>query len=61
MLNAAISKKLLDDKLEIYLGADNILNNSHFKKGMNGENQKNYYGLEEGTTLRIGGKVRIEN
>ncbi|MBR4631329.1 MAG: TonB-dependent receptor [Treponema sp.] len=60
MLNAAISKKLLDDKLEIYFGADNILNNAHFKKGTNGENQKNYYGLEEGTTLRIGGKVRIE-
>ena len=61
MLNATLSKKFWDEKLELYLGADNILNNLHFKKGTNGENQKSYYGLEEGVTLRLGGKLRIEN
>ena len=61
MLNASLSKKFWDEKLEVYFGADNILNNMHFKKGTNGENQEKYYGLEEGVTLRLGVKLRIEN
>ena len=60
MLNATLSKKIWDEKLEVYLGVDNILNNLHFQKGTNGETQKTYYGLEEGTTLRLGAKLRIE-
>ncbi len=61
MLNASLSKKFWDEKLEVYFGADNILNNLHFKKGSNGENQKSYYGLEEGITLKLGGKLKIGN
>ena len=61
MLNATLSKKFWDEKLEVYFGADNILNNMHFKKGTNGENQEKYYGLEEGVTLRLGVKLKIEN
>ena len=59
MLGADISKKFRDEKLTVYLGADNILNNLHFKKGTNGENQKEYYGLNEGTLLRLGAKLKF--
>lgn len=60
MLNASLSKKFFDEKLEVYFGADNILGNKHFKKGTNGENQEKYYGLEDGTTLRLGAKLKVE-
>lgn len=60
MLNASLSKKFFDEKLEVYFGADNILGNKHFKKGTNGENQEKYYGLEDGTTLRLGSKLKVE-
>lgn len=59
MLGADISKKFWDEKLEVYLGANNILNNLHFKKGTNGETQKDYYGLNEGTLLRLGAKLKF--
>lgn len=61
MLNATLTKKIWNDKLEIYFAADNILNNLHFQKGTNGENQKAYYGLEEGLIFRLGGKLKIKN
>lgn len=61
MLNASLSKKFFDEKLEVYFGADNILGNKHFKKGTNGENQEKYYGLEDGTTLRLGAKLKVES
>ena len=56
-----ISKKFLDEKLEVYVGLDNMLNNIHFIKGTNGETQKYYYGLNEGIGLRIGGKYNFGN
>ncbi|MCR4735162.1 MAG: TonB-dependent receptor [Treponema sp.] len=59
MLGVDISKKLCEEKVTVYLGADNILNNFHFIKGSNGENQRDYYGLNEGFTLRIGTKVQL--
>ncbi|WP_407426289.1 TonB-dependent receptor plug domain-containing protein [Treponema sp.] len=59
MLGADISKKFWDEKLTVYFGIDNILNNLHFKKGTNGENQKDYYGLTEGTVLRLGVKINF--
>ena len=60
MLGADISKKFWNENLEIYLGVDNILNNLHFVKGTNGETQKSYYGLNEGTVLRTGIKLKFE-
>ncbi len=59
MVGASVSKKIWDEKLEIYFGADNVLNNIHFIKGTNGETQKTYYGLEEGTILRLGAKLKF--
>ncbi|MCR5252906.1 MAG: TonB-dependent receptor [Treponema sp.] len=59
MLGADISKKILDEKLEFYFGVDNLLNNLHFIKGSNGENQKEYYGLNDGTVVRTGVKFKF--
>ncbi len=59
MLSSDISKKFFDEKLLVYLGINNILNNLHFIKGTNGENQKDYYGLNEGTVLRLGAKLKF--
>lgn len=56
MVGFNASKKFLDEKLEAYVGLDNMLNNIHFIKGSNKETQSFYYGLAEGITLRIGGK-----
>lgn len=54
-----VSKKFLDEKLEAYIGVDNMLNNLHFIKGTNGETQKYYYGLNEGITVRLGAKYNF--
>ena len=56
MVGFDVSKKFLDEKLEVYVGTDNMLNNIHFIKGTNGETQKDYYGLAEGFVVRVGGK-----
>ena len=59
MVGFNASKKFLDEKLEVYAGLDNMLNNIHFVKGSNNETQAFYYGLAEGITLRIGGKYNF--
>ncbi len=53
MLNAGFSKKFLEDKLEVSLSCENILNNIHFIQGSNGENQKDYFGLYDGAMLNL--------
>ena len=59
MVGFDVSKKFLDEKLEVYAGLDNMLNNVHFIKGSNNETQEYYYGLAEGIGLRIGGKYKF--
>ncbi|WP_315329748.1 TonB-dependent receptor [Treponema socranskii] len=59
MVGFDVSKKFLDEKLEAYIGVDNMLNNIHFVKGTNGETQKKYYGLADGIGVRIGGKYNF--
>ena len=61
MAGLDISKKFLDEKLEIYTALDNMLNNIHFIKGTNKETQKQYYGLTDGIVLRVGGKYTFRN
>ena len=56
-----ISKKFLNEQLEIYAALDNMFNNIHFIKGTNNETQKQYYGLTDGIVLRIGGKYNFRN
>lgn len=59
MLGANVSKMFFDEKLELYFQVDNILNNRNFKKGTDGSNQKEYYGLNAGTTFAIGGRIKF--
>ncbi|UTC68507.1 TonB-dependent receptor [Treponema sp. OMZ 789] len=61
MAGLDISKKFFDDTFEVYFALDNMLNNIHFKKGTNNETQKQYYGLNDGIVLRIGGKYTFKN
>ena len=59
MTGLDISKKFLDEKLEVYVALDNMLNNIHFIKGTNNETQKQYYGLADGIIVRLGGKYHF--
>ncbi|MBC6720746.1 TonB-dependent receptor [Treponema sp. Marseille-Q4130] len=59
MVGFDVSKKFLDEKLEVYAGLDNMLNNVHFIKGSNNETQEYYYGLAEGIGLRVGGRYKF--
>lgn len=58
MLGATLSKKFFDEKLEVYLRSDNLLDNYSFKDSTNGENQKSYYGLNDGRTFTVGAKIK---
>ena len=59
MVGFDVSKKFLDEKLEVYAVLDNMLNNVHFIKGSNNETQEYYYGLAEGIGVRVGGKYKF--
>lgn len=59
MTGICISKKFLDEKLEFYFRADNILNNLNFKNGTDGQNQKEYFGLNAGTIFALGGRIKL--
>lgn len=62
MLGANLSKFFFDEKVELYVRADNILNNRHFKEGdiSTGRNsQRQYYGLYAGTTFSLGGRLKF--
>ncbi|MDR2159960.1 MAG: TonB-dependent receptor [Treponema sp.] len=55
MTSLRVSKTLFKERLEIYAGARNVLNNVHFFKGSGGETQKDYYGLRDGIIFFAGG------
>jgi outer membrane receptor for ferrienterochelin and colicins len=55
MVNLQFSKKFFGEKLEVYLGAKNLLHNLHFIKSADGENQRDYFGLKDGITFYLGG------
>ncbi len=59
MAGATLSKLFFADKLELYTRVNNLFNNLNFKNGTNGETQKTYYGLEDGTTLTLGSKLKF--
>ncbi len=59
MAGATLSKLFFADKLELYTRLNNLFNNLNFKNGTNGETQKTYYGLEDGTTLTLGAKLKF--
>ncbi|MDR1618086.1 MAG: TonB-dependent receptor [Treponema sp.] len=55
MTSLRVSKFFFRERLEIYCGVKNLLNNIHFLKGSNGETQKDYYGLRDGIIFFAGG------
>lgn len=59
MISASVSKKFFDEKLELYLRGDNLLNNLSFMDGTDGSNQEAYYNLYDGTTLSLGARMKF--
>lgn len=59
MICASASKKVIDEKLEIYLRADNLLNNLSFIRGTDGSDQESYYNLHDGTTFSLGAGIKL--
>jgi outer membrane receptor for ferrienterochelin and colicins len=58
MASLRISKFFFTDRLEIYGGIRNLLNNVHFLEGTEGQTQKEYYGLRDGMLFFIGGNFK---
>ena len=54
LVNMTARKRFMDDNLEIYARAENLLNNKNFKKGSNDENQEEYFSLYDGLTFHFG-------
>jgi outer membrane receptor for ferrienterochelin and colicins len=54
LVNLRIAKTFFDEKLEIYGGVQNVLNNIHFVKSTEGQTQEEYYGLRDGIIFTLG-------
>ncbi|MDR2398199.1 MAG: TonB-dependent receptor [Spirochaetaceae bacterium] len=54
MVNLRIGKTFFNEKVELYGGVQNLLNNLHFVKGTEAQSQEEYYGLRDGVILSIG-------
>ncbi|MCR5495688.1 MAG: TonB-dependent receptor [Treponema sp.] len=59
MLSLNLTKTFFEEKLEVYLRADNLLNNLHFMNASDGSNQKEYYNLYDGTCLSFGARIKF--
>ena len=59
MAGLTIDKKFWKDKIDIYGRVDNMFNNIHFRKGTSGTNQKEYFGLYNGTVFSTGVKLHF--
>jgi outer membrane receptor for ferrienterochelin and colicins len=54
MVGLRVAKTLFGEKLEVYGGVRNALNNLHFVKSTENQNQEDYYGLRDGVIFSIG-------
>jgi outer membrane receptor for ferrienterochelin and colicins len=54
MVNLRIAKTFFGEKLEVYGGVQNVLNNIHFVKSTENQTQEDYYGLRDGIIFSIG-------
>ncbi len=59
MLGATLSKTFWEEKIEAYIRGDNLLNNKNFKDGTDGQNQEEYFGLKDGTTVSVGARIKL--
>lgn len=58
MVSMTASKKFFDEKLEVYLRGENLLNNLHFFTSDIYGTQEEYFGLGDGIVLNIGGRLK---
>jgi outer membrane receptor for ferrienterochelin and colicins len=58
MASIRVSKYFFKEKLEVYAGVQNALNNIHFIKGTGGLTQKDYYGLRDGIIFSLGANFK---
>jgi outer membrane receptor for ferrienterochelin and colicins len=59
MVNLRVAKFLFSDKLEVYGGVQNLLNNIHFVKGSAGQTQRDYFGLRDGIIFTLGAAFKL--
>ncbi|MDR1899146.1 MAG: TonB-dependent receptor [Treponema sp.] len=58
MTSLRLSRFFFKERLEVYGGIRNLLNNLHFMEGSDGESQKDYYGLRDGIIFFVGGAFK---
>ncbi|MDR0600776.1 MAG: TonB-dependent receptor [Treponema sp.] len=59
MAGLRISRFFFGERLEIYGGIRNLLDNIHFLKSSAGETQRDYYGLRDGIIFFAGGNFKL--
>lgn len=60
LLNLHISQKFWNDRIEVYAGIKNLLNNISFMKGTDGRTMKDFYGLQEGIVGYFGVGIKYD-
>ena len=60
LLNLHISQKFQNDRIEVYAGIKNMLNNISFTKGTDGRTMKDFYGLQEGIVGYFGIGIKYD-
>ncbi|MEL3905634.1 MAG: TonB-dependent receptor [Treponema sp.] len=60
LVNMHISQKFWQERIELYAGVKNMLNNRNFIKGSDGRTMKDYYGLREGIVAYFGVGIKYD-
>ncbi|MDR2245535.1 MAG: TonB-dependent receptor [Treponema sp.] len=58
MVGLRVAKTFFGERLEIYGGVQNALNNIHFVKSTENQNQEDYYGLRDGIVFSLGASFK---
>jgi outer membrane receptor for ferrienterochelin and colicins len=59
IVNLRIAKTFFRERLEVYGGIQNLLNNIHLANGTDGQNQRDYYGLKDGIIFALGANFKL--
>lgn len=59
MLSGSLGKSFAKEKYALTIQVDNILNNTHFFKGTDGDDQKSYFGLHDGVIVTASAKINL--
>lgn len=60
LVNLHISQKFWHNRIEVYAGIKNMLNNTSFTKGTDGRAMKDFYGLQEGVVGYFGVGIKYD-